>query len=429
MRAVSTVRLPLQVGTSSLWRAITYALTWVPAIALIVFAVRSVDYLEFDALSLVILSLAARGIALLVGILWCIEVHLLRKDARRLRASDAVIDRDSVRIVGGVHHGLTLRISDPELADLAIETREEPRSQLLYILADRGGRRRIDSLVIGKDKDRRVLAEAFDDGERDSLRALHETILAVRATPVRDDRGRRVADEVVRCPGCGAAQPASEAAEATCAHCGETVRIPDDVRGRLAAHRLLPADRARYQALIRKLTSQPGAGTVNRITLAVVVVAVLAWPAVLLAAFYLHHHGTATADRLALLAAAELLAVLSLAGLVRRLLAERAALRLFALAYGAAPPPAPDSPPGCRHCAAPLAAGAGTSIARCGYCGTDNILGIDLRPIADPLRAQRTTLEEAAATRRRERARWTAVALASAAGVAAAAGALLLALR
>jgi hypothetical protein len=58
----------------------------------------------------------------------------------------------------------------------------------------------------------------------------------------------------------------------------------------------------------------------------------------------------------------------------------------------------------CRSCGAPLATRSDRLVVPCVYCGSDNVLGIDLRRDVAPAARQVATLEDALRARSRERA-------------------------
>ncbi len=85
----------------------------------------------------------------------------------------------------------------------------------------------------------------------------------------------------------------------------------------------------------------------------------------------------------------------------------RAALRLVALSFHAAPPTREGDPHECRVCGAPLADGPEKVVVLCAYCRAENITDIDLRPKAGVAAEQASgleaTLDERLRTKRRYR--------------------------
>jgi uncharacterized protein len=79
------------------------------------------------------------------------------------------------------------------------------------------------------------------------------------------------------------------------------------------------------------------------------------------------------------------------------------ALGVITLSFGAFPPAKEGAPWTCRSCSAPLPPARDGLLARCTWCGSDNVQGIDVRPRAEGARKERATLESAFTRREKDR--------------------------
>jgi len=104
-----------------------------------------------------------------------------------------------------------------------------------------------------------------------------------------------------------------------------------------------------------------------------------------------------------LLSASGVVTILGCYFLLRYWLVNRMALSVITLSFGAFPPAKDGEPWTCRSCRAPLPPARDGLLARCAYCNSDNVQGIDLRPRAEGARKERATLEAAFAQRQADR--------------------------
>jgi hypothetical protein len=260
------------------------------------------------------------------------------------------------------------------------------------------------SLTSGKKVD---LATAERAIERDSLQALLDTIGAATGAPAIPPRERSVA--VLACEGCGATLVPADLAEVACGSCGRRARVPDELRARIRGFDVVTSRRARSEALLARLLQQPGAARAgSRLKMAGWAMAAI-WLVVLGVGIAFKVMSRLTAPAVGGLVAFAILWIVALFLLARGSLADRHALRLLAIGLGARPM---GDGYACRSCGAPLATWADRLVADCVYCGSDNVLGIDLRRDVAPAARQVATLEEALQARSRERAlAWMAWAL------------------
>jgi hypothetical protein len=92
--------------------------------------------------------------------------------------------------------------------------------------------------------------------------------------------------------------------------------------------------------------------------------------------------------------------------LARSRVAERGALTLLSLGFGALAPAREGEPPRCRRCLGPLPGEGLGGIVQCRYCGAENVAGLDLRPVVDKARGEAKTFDKALAVHRKERRLW-----------------------
>jgi hypothetical protein len=262
-----------------------------------------------------------------------------------------------------------------------------------------------------------LLAEAERPIEKESLGALHEAICSSGwHTPAGAPKPKRPGGRhttmgltVLLCNRCGAVAIPDDKEAVPCRFCGTPVPVPPTTRERIAASLRVREGRRTSDRVVGKLLQQPGAGPVGTKLVVAAVVMLLAWPVSVVVA------GIEIATRLH-----EPLGLLSLfvfpvamiSGLfflLRASLADRFALRLLTLDFGAQHPHKEGDPYTCRRCDAPLPDEPGAVVVGCRYCGADNILGLDLRRYAAKATREATSLEDALAKRHEERRLWGAL--------------------
>ncbi len=419
-------RLPLQIGTSSLWSAARAAASLVSGPALVVVAVAA--FFD-DRVSFAIgAGLVVAGVLLfLFGV-----THV--QQAVRSRASDVVLRRDGVRIEGGRFHGLTLAWSEIDRTACELAETKERRLTALTIAANAGmvvaaivTESLPDDIFSGEIEILRlrlarrngpplVVAEAERPIEKDSLRALHESIRADHWYTTEAPAPQPAPPSVVACTACGAAAVPEDAATVACAYCGATVAIPETVRAGVRDGRAIGRSRRRSEHLVSRLVRQPGAARVGLELTFAWTLMMLAWPVAIALTL-----GTADPEMLVGLGVRGALppvlfalsTILGLFCVARARLSDRFALRLLTLEFGARRPAAPGAPFTCRRCGAPLGPARDAIVASCVYCGTENVLGVDLGHRASSEAQQSGTLAEALQQRGRERRLWRRLAVAA----------------
>jgi hypothetical protein len=193
-------------------------------------------------------------------------------------------------------------------------------------------------------------------------------------------------------------------------YCGAQVPLPDDVRGQAAATKSQSPERSRTGEIMARLRDQPRAARANAWLLVLSFLMFGAWPLGWgLIAFRVLDDGFQLTDVLFL--ALPFAAVLAGFFLARARLADRGALQLLTLGFGALAPARDGEPSRCRRCQGPLPAAGLGGVTRCRYCAAENIVGIDLRPSVDQARAEQSGFDDALRARRKEKTLWTTLSL------------------
>lgn len=415
--AATRVRLPLQVGTSSLGHAAAAASLVVPG-----------GWLA-GSLAFCLRAQIAPGALWLLGpvggylaVFGLLEI----RHAWRSRASDLLLDVDGFAIEGGVHDGLRLRWNELDVERSRAETQTVVRLTLGKIVGDvfflvfgllladklelapeeRVPLRRL--FVVTLDGRERMLAEAVHPAEQASIDALMSTLTA-RLRP-RSTACPVTAPDVLACARCGAPLTPVDAEEIGCAFCGAPNSMPPELRARLRA--VVEATRSKHGVAraLAELLQQPGARAASSALALAAASSLAVWGAVVAVLLIAGLHDVGAFDTAALLTAG--LALTSVAFVWARAgLARRRALHLITAAYGARPPRDGGAAWTCRQCGGALPASEHL-VAGCAHCGADNVLGVDLRPEAALGRAQLASLADVLAAASGERARLLRLAVA-----------------
>ena len=426
-------RFPLLVGTSCGWNIGGAALTFLPALAL-----TAVPIL-YGTDSGVLVSLV-----LLVLITLPFMVYALASIVRafRSRASDVVLDADGIVIHGGAHHGRRIAWSQLSAPHATIESFVEQRFRLGRLLAGsfltiasvavdvlmvaiaskskssvrlvwwgspwERGDIQVHRLEIFFGDESIVVGVTDDETEAESMRAAAESIVAVMEGRHYVEEAPKVDAPIVSCGKCGAPVPPAATAETACPYCGATVAMPTEVQAQAEAAEAMERARPDRRGAVSSLLQQPQAGRINVLLLLLGVIMFAAWPIGWASiGRRVLRDGWQSSDLLLLLAPGG--AVLVACMLARRALADRGALQLLTLGFGALAPRRTGEAPRCRRCRGPLATTAPGGVVRCGYCSADNVVGIDLRPTVSAARTEQASLDDALVRRRSEKTKWTAL--------------------
>jgi hypothetical protein len=407
-------RLPLQIGTTATWSAGRAAATLFPGIALMGAAVAVVIGVHAVKLALVILVPAVLLIVFAIG-------HVI--GAVRNRASDVMLLSNGLRVDGGRLHGssmpwgeLTPPFAEVEETSVRRITLKVILLIMLAMLVERfivtSAREpvRVWRLHVHHRGQRLMVGETDRPIERDSMLAAAASVCAVVSGQRYVAQAPVVAARIVSCNRCGGPAVPDDAPWVPCAYCGAQVALPEDVRGQAAATKAQSPERSRTGEIIAKLRDQPRAARANAWLLVLSFLMFGAWPLGWgLIAYRVLDDGFQLTDLLFL--TLPFAAVLAGFFLARGRLADRGALQLLTLGFGALAPARDGDPSRCRRCQGPLPAAGLGGVTRCRYCAAENIVGIDLRPSVDQARAEQSGFDDALAARRKEKTLWMVLSL------------------
>jgi hypothetical protein len=408
-------RLPLQIGTTATWSAGRAAAALFPGLAILGVAVAVAMALGSNVsdggrlvIALVVLGLMLVGYAI---------AHLV--GAIRTRASDVVLVADGLIVDGGRLHGerigwneLTVPFAELEETSARRLTMKTMLLVALSIVAERNlaGQLRepvkVWRLHVHHRGARRTIAETDRPIERDSMAAAAASVCAVVSGRRYVAQAPAVAARVVTCGRCGGPVIPDDLPTVACVYCHAPVQLPPEVRGQAAATKMLSQGRSAAAEIIAKLRNQPRAAHANAWLLVISAVMFGAWPVGWgLIAFHVLDDGFQASDVGFLLL--PFAAVLAGFFFARGRLADRGALQLLTLGFGALAPQREGQPARCRRCQAPLPGAGLGGVTQCRYCAAENIVGLDLRPGVDQARAEQQTFDEALRARTREKRLWT----------------------
>jgi hypothetical protein len=337
---------------------------------------------------------------------WFFTVVAALIEGFRRRASDVVLAPDGITLRGGPSRGFHAAWDGIRPTACAVtETAGEGGSTWGLTLAGQ------------------QVATTEDEDERRSFQAIVDTVRAVRGGS--GEAARRPAPEVFTCASCGAPVAPRDEEEIACRSCGAKVPIPAALRAQIQGLARLEGSRARSERLLGVLLRQRGAGFTNLLVLLATPPLILGGPlaAILFNEMYETRHVVRWTHGVALFVCG-LTFTYGLSLLVRAQVVGRAALRLVALRFSAAPPVREGEPWVCRCCGAPLPEATERVVVLCAYCRAENVTGIDLRPQADGMAQQAGDLAATLEERLRVRRRWRGLSLLSAVMLMAGAGAL-----
>ncbi|HUS31277.1 MAG TPA: tetratricopeptide repeat protein [Kofleriaceae bacterium] len=386
-------RLPLQIGIQSLYSLAFASATLVPAAVALL---ATLFILVIKGGGIILLLLFSQGWVIAVGIIG-IEVMLLVRGilhlrfALRTRPADAVFDDRGLHVEGGRLHGRSIAWSDCKAVR---EEKVGPADDEI------GGSR---AVIDRKQGEPLIVAEAEDESELASLRALCDSVRArlhPEALPLLPPEDR---PDLLRCPSCAAAAAPIDADHTTCAYCSAQVPIPKALREKLRATEEVLASSKVSAPLLAKLLKQPSARYATLLSIVAGIPIAAMWILAVVFAVALYRHHGLRAINVVLLSVSALVTIAGCYYLLRFWFVNRMALSVITLSFGAFPPAKEGAPWTCRSCNAPLPPARSGLLARCAFCGSDNVQGIDLRPRAEGARKERATLESAFARRDKDR--------------------------
>lgn len=421
-------RLPLQIGTSATWNVTGAALTLLPSIAVTFLPCAYLGVRGLVASAFVTLTITAPFVVYAIA-------SMVR--ARRHRASDVLLHADGVVVVGGPMHGRRIRWNDLAPPFVSVVKVTEKRLRLgwmllgafmfvlflavlvwqiviqefcvesLRLFGTPWKRKEIDvwQLWIIAGRERILAATTEEEIEASSMTAAAESIEAVVSGRRYVEQAPAVAAQVISCQSCGAPQVPEDADAVVCPYCRNPVPMLPYARQQAAATRAMSESRGTGKRIVQKLLQQPPASRINVRLTVFAVMMFLVWPvAWAVIAPHVIADGWDMFDIPVLLL--PFVAVLGWSFLARAQLADRGALQLLTLGFGALAPRRQGEPPRCRRCQGPLPPTEVGGVVACRYCGADNVVGLDLRPVVGPARAEQATLEHALAKRASEKTKW-----------------------
>lgn len=374
---MESVRLPLHVGVDALWRFAGASASFLPGVMLVVTGLsRGIP--GSGALFL----LAGLGLFLIaLALFWF---------AYRARPSDVRLGPDGLHIEGGPHDGSVFRWDEIQHTQLQWD---EPH--LLQTLE-----------VVYRNGQKAELANAVDLAEIASLRALHQTIRA-RLEEAAEPPPQQA--DVASCQRCGAPLVPDDQPVVRCRSCGADNGMHPALRERVAAQRATDHVLQATAQTIQGLLVQPGASRMQAALLLAAAISAAAWGTVLVGYFAV---GLSSLDAFLIGSGFFSGWCLTFAtfAFARIAMARRRALLLLSTTFGARPPRRPGEAAGCRQCGAPLPM-VGNIVARCVYCGTQSVLGIEVRPLLERLQNHRGSIDDLLAELKAERGSWYRLAL------------------
>jgi hypothetical protein len=408
-------RLPLQIGTTSAWSAGRSAAALFPGFALVAVAVSMLRHLgSYDGRFTI--AVAAVGVMLVIYA----GGHLLA--AVRTRASDVLLYGDGLSVDGGRLHGEKIAWGELTAPYAEMEDTTANRITLgsmfwvaLMIVARSnsvsGGatsKVQVWRLYLHQKGTRRLIAETDRPIERDSMAAAASSVSAVVNGQRYVAEAPTMPTRMLTCPGCGAAAVPDDAPAVTCIYCGTQIALPNEIRGQAAASKAMSQSRGTTTDIIAKLREQPRAAHTNAGLLVLSAVMFGAWPLGWgLVAFRVFEDGFQATDLFCLLL--PFAAVIAGFFVARGRLADRGALQLLTLGFGALSPARQGQPSRCRRCQGPLPDAGIGGVTQCRYCAAENIVGLDLRPTVDPARAEQSTFDDALKKRASEKRLWASL--------------------
>lgn len=348
-------RLPLQTGASALRHLFAGSLAFVPGYLLLLGVVAaSVVWPPVFAIG-VYLGMAA---VVLIGF-GSRRLHQAFRD----RPTDLLLNAQGARVEGGPHVSVYSMMMS--WSDLARDN--------WHVGKDKD----CTELVTGSGDTAMVLAHATEWGEAFSLQEIAELVAAT----AKERTGGPQDSGVVRfrCPTCGAPLDPADVDAVTCPYCEHAVPVPAELRQRTRAARQLQASERVTPELVRRFMAQPSARRVNAIGGIAALAMLGSWPGAAAAGawlYYLDRLNVGVVAGLIILAPASIWLMYALASAT---ITNRRALQLVALRLSAHS--GSGGRPQCRVCGAGLDAG-DDPVVTCRFCGTPNILGLDLRRAA-----------------------------------------------
>jgi hypothetical protein len=416
--------LPLQIGTTSTWSTARSAIAIFPGIACILLGVFTALLSNAKDDDPVALTIAFWPLTVVLGPMLLVYGIIHFYGALKNRASDVLLHPEGLVVDGGRLHGTRMGWQELSPPFATVEETEATRLVmwrmllftfwLVVIMASRGNVRwamspvqkvRLWKLWILRGGRPHMVAQTDREIEADSMHAAAASIEAVVNGRRYVEQAPAVATQVTTCPQCGGPAVPDDAPAVPCTFCRAWVPLPPQVRGQAASTKALQASRQTQQKMVARLLQQPQAAAANAWTFVFGFLMFGAWPVGWgLIAWRVLADGFQAQDAAFLLL--PFAAVLGAFFLARARLADRGALQMLTLGFGALAPRRDGEPSRCRRCQAPLPDVGLSGVAQCRYCAAENIVGLDLRPSVDEARAEQVTFDTALKKRGSEKMLW-----------------------
>ncbi|MEO7112806.1 MAG: hypothetical protein ABI183_20350 [Polyangiaceae bacterium] len=416
-------RLPLQIGTTATWSAARSALALFPGLAILGGAIAipiSANVVDGGTI------FAALLVALPGGLLTVFAVmHLM--SAIKTRASDLLLFPEGLQVDGGRLHGERIGWKELHPPYAEIEDTTVKRLTLwrifLFLLSLMNKRSRVIvspvvpvrvwRLHVFKNGQRTLIAETDRPIESDSMNAAKSSVCAVVEGQRYVEQAPAVPAQILSCASCGGPAVPDDAPSVTCNYCHQQVPMPQQLRAQAAGSKAMAQSRTTTTQMIAKLRDQPRAAHTNLWLLIFSAFMFGAWPIGWgVIAVRVLGDGFQPQDTLFLLL--PLAAVLGGFFMARGRLADRGALQLLTLGFGALAPRKEGEPSRCRRCQGPLPTAGIGGVTHCAYCSAENIVGMDLRPSLDPARTEQVNFDDALKKRAKEKLLWTVLSVVAA---------------
>lgn len=409
-------RLPLQIGTTATWSAARSALALFPGLAILGAAIYipiSADVVDSGPI------FAALIVALPGGLLTVFAVtHLV--SAIKTRASDLLLFPEGLQVDGGRLHGQRIAWKELHPPYAEIEDTTVKRLTLwrifLFMLSLFNKRSRtivspvvpvrVWRLHVNQGGKRTLIAETDRPIESDSMKAAKSSVVAVVQGQKYVEQAPAIPAQILSCGSCGGPAVPDDAPSVTCVYCHQQVPMPAQLRHQAAGSKAMAQSRTTTAQMIAKLRDQPRAARTNFWLLLFSLFMFGAWPIGWgIIAVRVLGDGFQAQDLIFLML--PLAAVLGGFFMARGRLADRGALQLLTLGFGALAPRKEGEPSRCRRCQGPLPTAGIGGVTHCAYCSAENIVGMDLRPSLDPARTEQVSFDAALKKRAKEKLLWT----------------------
>ena len=342
-------------------------------------------------------------------------VNLAR--ALRTRASDLIVDPEGVVVDGGRLHGTRVLYAELTPPYVDVERKTERRLSIVRIATFLVPGVRtvfrdvsVTRLLLFRNGERLVVGESDRDIEADSFEAARATMQAVAEDRRYVEQAPTISAKVIACHMCGAAVIPEDAPFVVCRYCHAQVVLDLAVRGQAAAALALEQGRETELRIVAKLLAQQRA---RRATSG-------CSRSLSSCCGRYGRSGCGSSSRASATGFCRWLPSISSSWpcRCRRSSAVSSspapgwriagALALLTLGFGALAPRKQGELSRCRCCQGPLLDGSAGSVARCRYCHAENIVGVNLRPTVDRVRAAEKSLAPALHRRTIEKSLWSA---------------------